>query len=593
MSTEQQFHYLKITSGLGDDALIPEQVTITDKISDLYTIQLTFVANNYIDNIDDVIGEAITLSLAVSDSEGSSTRYFHGHINSIQEFGGILHNRDGLRYQATLAPRVWFATQRINSRIFQSMTVIDIVNTVLGTEHGAIISNKTQDNYSPYTYCVQYNESDWDFCQRLLSAEGIYFYFVHTDGSHEMLLADHAENYTTALQANVDYRAGSHSESRIFNWFTRTNTTVAATARRNFDFATPTAIIEAQSSLPVPGSQQLPREVFVYGGEDPLKAKTSTLNNLQLDNFTQNGRVYEGRSNCRSFSAGHRFTFADHQQEALIGQSFVITEITLMASLPSNLDSHNSHEPFYFENQFKAMPADITYRPLPKAKPIIAGIQTATVTGSNGEEIYTDVYGRVKVQFHWDRIGEYDENSSCWIRVAQSWAGNGFGCQFTPRVGHEVVVEFINGDPDQPVITGSVYNGENGLPFPHPENKTHSGVRSRSTLGGGETHYNEIRFIDDKGAEQFIVHAEKDQLLHIENDRTSNIDHNDTLTISNDQIIDTGNTISITAGSKITLTCGASSLTMDSGGNITLSGTSIKIDGSSLVDIDAASITLN
>lgn len=593
MSTEQQFHYLTISSSLGQDALIPEQLTVSDKISGIFSIKLSFVANQRITDLEAMIGEPITIALAMSDTEGSARRYFHGHIRYIKETGGIFHNRDGLRYRATLVPKVWFASQRINCRIFQHLSVIDIVNQLLGGEHGATVTNKTAAAYSAYDYCVQYHESDWDFCRRLLAAEGIFYYFNHSDGAHELIIADHAAAYTPALQSDVEFRAGSHSQARISNWLAHVNTTVAATAWRHFDFTTPEKPVDATATQTVAGNSLLPREVFLYQGESPLLHKSTALSDLHLDSFTQQGNTCEGHSNCRSFACGHTFTFADHQQPELIGQSFVITAFTLTANLPSNLDQNTAAQDFYYENQFVAMPSATVFRPQPLPKPVIAGLQTATVTGSPGEEIHTDNFGRVKVQFHWDREGTYDENSSCWVRVAHSWAGAAFGAQFIPRVGHEVVVEFINGDPDQPLITGALYNGKNTAPYPLPDQKNHSGIKSRSTLGGSDDNYNELCFIDTLGSEQFIVHAEKDQLIHVENDRTGTVGHNDIWTITNDQIVDAGNTITITAGSRITLTCGAASLTMDSSGNITLSGSTLKLEGSATVDADAPSITLN
>lgn len=584
--------------------MVVERVNINEEICELFSIDVTFVAQSRVKKLDSLIGEPVTISLALRDESSAPKRFFHGHINEVRELGRPLHNSEALRYQATVVPRAWFATQRVNCRIFQNLDVVAIVKKVLG-EHGVKPNTAKLGSYVPYEYCVQYNESDWAFVKRLLAKEGIFSFFKHAESSHELVLADQKEAYEKALEAKVDFRTGDHNEAHIHQWYSQARSTVASMARRTFSFQSPGQYKIGNAKKSVPGSKMVPREVFEYEAEDPLeaplKSRTTQLTPQMLDAYTREAETYTGMSNCRSFGVGHYFTFGDHDNPAFKGKSFVITGYSMNASVPSNNEGGDQHDEQYLINEFTAIPAEVLYRPTPIAKPVINGVQTAVVTGVSGSEIHADKWGRIKVQFHWDREGQFDEKSSCWIRVAQHWAGKGFGAQFLPRVGHEVLVEFLNGDPDQPIITGSVYNGDNPLPYATPAKVEESGIKTRSTKKGGKENFNEIRFVDSKGKEKLVIHAEKDEEIHVENDQQENVDNdrttvignNDKLDVTGKQDVSVGKAITVTAGDKIAFKCGSSTITMDSSGNIDIKGTSISINGSSAVTVKGGVIKLN
>jgi type VI secretion system secreted protein VgrG len=603
MAKEQQHQYLKIHSALGEDALVLESVTINEGMSRLFTVEVVFIANQRLTDVQGQIGEEVAVGLEA----GARERYFHGHILDIGELGKPLHNDEGQRYKATVVPRAWSATSRTNCRIFQDKTGIEIVETVLAEHQVSLIRKLNNASYT-YTYCVQYNESDWDFVCRLLAQEGLSFFFKHSRSAHDMVVTDNTKAYARALEDKVAFRTGAVGEPRIYTWSTGFRATANALVESGFDFRKPTDKIDDDSAEQVPGKRFGKRELFHYAGEDAALKDRAKLAGLHLQAVTQDARAYRGASDCHSFGVGLTFSFREHEYAIPSHNEFVITEIFLAASAPVNTESQSGAGGFTYENRFKCLPTDKAYSPARRPKPVISGVQTATVTGAAGEEIHVDEHGRVKVQFHWDREGKNDQKSSCWIRVAQSWAGAGFGAQFLPRKGQEVIVEFGDGDPDQPLITGSVYNGKNKMPFPPMEQRNSSGFRSRSTTRGGAPNYSEVRFDDSKGKELLVVHAERDHELTVENDQTDDIGNNrktqvgndDLLAVKSNQAIDitgdqkvsSGKTITVDAGTSITLKTGAASLTLDSSGSISMRGSTLELQGTS-ISLKGAKISLN
>ena len=307
-----------------------------------------------------------------------------------------------------------------------------------------------------------------------------------------------------------------------------------------------------------------------------------------------------GQGDCRGFEVAKLFRFNNHEDSRYEGETYVITAMRTVASQPNQSGASQSSGDIY-RNDFECVPEKTIYRPSAlRAKPLISGVQTAIVTGEAGDEILVDKYGRVKVQFHWDREGKNDSKSSCWIRVAQNWAGNKWGAFFFPRVGQEVLVDFINGDPDQPIISGAIYNADLMPPYTLPDKKTQSGIKSHSTKQGAADNFNELRFEDEKGKELLFFQAEKDHELNVKNDqkdtigndRTTLINNDDTAKIANNQTIDVGKVLNITAGTDITFTTGGASITMKSSGAIEIKGTNVTVNGTKIA-LAAPSITLN
>lgn len=631
MATEQQHHHIKIESSLGKDALALEHVRVNEGMSRLFEIHARFVANSRISDVEGQVGEPVTIVLTLSGQAGTEERYFHGHIRTLRELGKPMHNSKGQRYEAVIVPRAWSATNRTNCRIFQDETAMDIVETILG-EHSVALSKKIESTLHTYKYCVQFNETDWIFVCRLLAQEGLFFFFEHSKSAHKMVITDNVNAYQPAKENQVVFRSGYTGDCQISNWYKGFRATPNAMIEQSFDFTKPKEKVTDSTQNKVPGKAFGQRELYRYIGEDKPLNENTKLAGTHLQGLTQEAKVFRGVSDYASFGVGLTFSFKEHEDGIPSPNEFVITRMLLEASAPINSEDGTSGEGLSFHNNFECITTEEPYSPRRLKKPHIPGVQTATVTVAPGEELHLDKHGRVKVQFHWDREGKYNHKSSCWIRVAHSWAGEGFGAQFLPRVDQEVMVEFVNGDPDQPLITGAVYNGDNRMPYSPVSQYNSSGIRSRSTTKGGKANYNEIRFDDDKGEELLVLHAEKDHELTVENDETDDIGNDretqvgndDNLTVKNNQTVDitgdqtedvggnqtvgivgdqatdiggsqtvqAGQTITVTAGTSITLQAGAASITLESSGKISVQGTDISLQGTT-ISLQGAAIKLN
>lgn len=599
MVKETQHHFLRIHSSLGDDALVLETLSANEGLSRLFEIRVVFTANERIEDMKALIGEPVAVSMVLGDNASESERWFHGHFLTIQEMGKPLHNNDGQRYSARIVPRAWSATSRTNCRIFQDQTALDIVETILG-EHSVALDKNLNNPLYTYRYCVQYNETDWEFVCRILANEGLAFFFEHTQSAHTLVIADHEKAYPPAAEAEVVFSSRPVGEARISHWYCGARATANAVVEHGYDFTKPAEKTDEKSQETVPGDPFGDRELFQYLGEErPLKDKAGFASR-HLQAVTQNADIRHGVSDYRSFAAGRVFGFRAHEDGLPDPNEFLITDIEIDASVPLDSDNQPGAGQFKCTNTFRCMALDRPYVPARIRKPVMPGLQTATVTCAPGEEIHVDEHGRIKVQFHWDREGQNNQYSSCWIRVAQSWAGENWGAQFIPREGQEVLVEFVNGDPDQPLITGAVYNGKNKMPYEPMSEKNISGIKSRSTTQGGGSNYNEISFDDTLGQEWLRIHAEKDHELTVENDQTddignnrlTSIGNNDTQRVGNDQKISVGKTITVDAGTSITFKTGAASITMESSGNIAIKGTSISVQGTTIA-LKAGKISLN
>ena len=616
MATEEQHHHLKIQGPQGKDALAIEHLRVSEGLSRLFEIHVRFIANKRLSDLEGQVGQAVSISLTLSGQSESEARYFHGHIASIGELGKPLHNSEGQRYEARVVPRAWSARNRSNCRIFQEETALDIAETVLG-EHEVELVRSIEGTPRNYRYCVQYNETDWDFVTRLLAHEGLFFFFEHSESGHRMVVGDNVNAYQPALEDSVIYRSGDSGDSRIYQWRQDHRAGPDALVEQGFDFTRPGETVADSGKASIPGEAFGEQEIFHYIGEDRLLINDSEpLAATHLKGLNREAQVYHGASDYLSFGAGLTFSFREHEDGVSSSTGFVITRFECSASVPVNSEDGDSGESSHYTNTFECIATDKPFVPARQPKPVIPGVQTATVTTGPGEELHVDEYGRVRVQFHWDREGKNNPDSSCWIRVAQGWAGAGFGAQFLPRQGQEVVVEFINGDPDQPLVTGSVYNDDNPLPYSTDKQLNSSGIRSRSTLEGGEANYSEIRFDDDKGKELLVLHAEKDHELTVENDETDSVGNNRQTEIGNDDKLKVGNnqnatiggdrtsetsgsdtikagkTITVDAGTSITLQTGAASITLESSGNIAIEGTQISLDGAT-ISLKGANISLN
>lgn len=616
MPFSQENRFLQIMTEQWQDSLLLKRFGGTEGISSLFSYELDLVADSPV-VAEDFVGGNFTFSLMLRND---SQRFFNGIVAKLRSTGEI-SREDGsgrplMGYSATLVPWFWLLTWSSNSRIFQELSVVDILEQVFGENEFCTFRNNLQETYEPREYCVQYRETDFAFLSRLMEEEGIFYYFVHENNCHTMVIADSVgEHQACPHQAEATLQAMSdrpQDEDVIF-LLEKTKTIRSEKYSVNdYNFTIPNMNLEVEiPSLYTLGPGE--REIYDYPAEFKTHSQGVRVANLRMQAEEIRITSLTGSSNCRAFASGYRFNLNSDRRD-IQEEAWVLTQVSHAASQPILHSQAGNSEDTSYTNSFTCMPHGMPYRhPLTIAKPVIGGVQTAFVVGPEGEEIYSDEHGRVKVQFHWDREGENNQHSSCWIRVAQMWAGPGWGGLFIPRIGHEVIVDFIEGDPDRPLIMGSVYNGNNRLPYDLSPNQTRSTIKSSSSPGGDG--FNEIRLEDAAGEEEIYIHAQKDRNeetlndhnLSVGNNRTTTVEVDDTETIGNNQSLEVGGTQTIAVGSnqsvdvggRQTITVqgpvtiqsgGTTSLVLD--GNVTIqTAGSISIQGSSL-NISASSISL-
>jgi type VI secretion system secreted protein VgrG len=530
---------LTITTPLGKDVLFLTGLQGRETTSQLFSFQVDLLAEAQREiRFDRILGQNATVELVLP---GGDKRYFNGIV---KRFSQDARDDTFVHFHAEIVPKLWLLTKKVRSRIFQHLSVPDILRKVLS---GLDVTYEISGVYYERDYCVQYRESDFDFASRLMEEEGIYYFFKHADGSHQMVVTDNASP-SVPVQPNVIYEEVFHGvvpEMRVKSWEKIQELRSGEYTLWDHCFELPGKHLEAsQKTLESVTAGKVTHKLNV-GGNDQLEIYDYPGGYAQrFDGVDRSGaprpqdlkRIYEdrdrtvkvrmeqeavaaleirGAGDCGHFVAGHKFTLQRHFDA---NGPYVLTGVEHDA----HLSGYRSGEPpeFHYENHFTCIPGALRYRPqCLTPEPVIAGVQTATVVGPEGEEIFCDKYGRVKVQFHWDREGKKDANSSCWLRVAQAWAGKGWGAFFWPRIGHEVVVTFEDGDPDQPLIIGSVYNAENMPWFGLPMNKQLAGFKSASERGTAHKNYNGIVFSDLKGAEHLAIHSEHNLSLNSECDK--------------------------------------------------------------------------
>jgi type VI secretion system secreted protein VgrG len=612
--------YLFKVSG-SDEELRVLSFGVTEGLSQLFSIDLELVAENDELDFEQIVGQAGALTIQQYEEE--EPRYFHGIISRLEQ------GSSGLRfttYSATVVPKIWYLMHRHNCRIFQQMSVRDIVQKILkelglpGDEYRFVL----QSDPPKREYCVQYRESEFDFISRLLEEEGIFYFFEHQDNKHILVMGDSPSAHK-AIQGESQIifhepRPGQVADEPHIYTFNYTEEILSGKVTlKDYNFKKPALNLKGDKTA----EKNTDLEVYDYPGkfEDPGRGKQ--LAKVRLEEYQTVKKEGSGATTCTHFAAGFFFTMKKHPRGDF-NKKYLITQHQLSASQPQVLEETAGEGGSSFSSSFECIPFDVPYRPdRVTPKPVVEGSQTAFVVGPKGEEIYTNQHGQVKVQFHWDREGKMDEKSSCWIRVSQLWAGRSWGAMYIPRIGQEVIIDFIEGDPDRPIITGRVYHGTNKPPYPLPAEKTKSTIKSDSSKGGGG--FNEIRLEDKKGKEQIFIHAEKDYDLRVKNDRREYIgnDHNlivkkhakhliektnnltvkgnDSTQVSGNQYLEVkkdrhekigkkyynksgmeihlkaGMKIVIDAGMDITLKAGGSFVRLNAGG-VTIKGTMVKIN---------------
>ncbi|WP_437306863.1 type VI secretion system Vgr family protein [Sorangium sp. So ce388] len=543
---------LALHSPLGPDAFALVRLQGEERISGLFRFELDLLSEERAIDFSSIVGQGVTAIIRLSSG---GARAIHGVVTRFRQAGRV--HVDGGKprtaYRAEIHPWLWFLTKTTDSRIFQDRSVPDIVKQVFDDLGFSDYKNELTGAYAPREVCVQYQETAFEFVSRLLEEEGIYYYFQHEDGKHTLVLGDDsAGNPLCPELGGVRYVGAAESSTRDEDAMTECElieeVVAGAFAATDYNFKAPSTSLLSRSSG---GDPRLALFEYPGGYADKGAGDASATRRIEAEEAV--ARRIVGSSFCRSFTAGHAFQLAQHERDDVNGEHLLLAV------------SHAADNDEY-QNSFEAIPRDTPFRPARVTpKPVIAGAQTAVVVGKRGEEIWTDEFGRIKVQFHWDRHGKRDENSSCWIRVAQGWAGRGWGSWFLPRIDQEVVVSFLGGDPDRPLCTGSVYNAEQPLPYAMPGEQTKSTLLSRSSKEGSAG--NELRFEDRKDSEELYMHAQKDMVVEVENDWTIGVKHDQTITVDHDQTLGVGGdqTITVTKSRTATVEEGNEALVVSKG----------------------------
>lgn len=509
MLTTQQNQKVTLTTALDDDALILDQLYGYERVSEPYCYTLNLHSEQVDLSLDDIVGSNFEVEF---DYDGTTKRYFGGVVGEIEQLQSVEHDK-GLqaRYQVKVYPHLWLLKFSRDHQIFQNQKTIDIIMSVLQEQGVSQIEDKTTScGQNVREYCVQYGETHFDFVSRLMEEEGIFYYFVHTRNGETMILCDDSSTVKAAESHSlrqIDSTVGEPGYNEILNLSISQQVVAKKFSTADYNFET--ASTKLFNKVSGEGSGGM---VYRYPGLYTDSGEGDTLASNRIQELEWFKKTVKGTSTTPNFAPMFSFSMTNHPRPDA-NDVYVLYEVT------HKLDLTSEKETYFYTNDFKAFPITVTFRPpIVTPKPVIPSTQTAKVTGKSGEEIWCDEYGRIKVKFFWDQNGSEDEKSSCWIRVAQLWAGSQWGGLWTPRVGMEVVVTFLEGNPDRPLITGCVYNSDNMPPYAESE-PTKSTIKSNSTKDGAGG-YNELRFEDKKGSEEIYIHAQKDQNTVVEDNRT-------------------------------------------------------------------------
>ncbi len=455
-------------------------------------------------------------------------RYVHGVLSSVR-MTEVLNGKP--RYQATLVPTLWRLRHVQNSRIFQDMAVTDIVKAVL--DDGGVKQRwDLSGDYPTLPYCVQYRETDFDFVSRLLEDAGIFYFFEHEPDGHTQVLVDSVSSAASGTPPTVPYRreilaADKRDEEYLVRLAQARGVRPTKVALKDFDFERPALAIAGESAQ---AAASLDLEWYEYPGGFTDSSVGKNVAQVRLEEWQFGMQTFEGEGNCMTFAPGGAFEVSEHPDDGFDKTLFLVRlEHEATHQEGSGEVSEIAHT---YSNKFVALDSEAPYRPRRRTPRPQAYPTTATVVGAAGEEIFTDSKAQVKVQFHWDRQGKNDDKSSCWIRCAQVWGGPGWGANYLPRIGQEVLIKFLDGDPDRPILAGATYNGENQPPLTLPDDKTQSTLRSDSSPGGKGS--NEFRFEDQAGSEELTLHAQKDETIEVLADKQQRVGTNESISVGKD-----------------------------------------------------------
>ena len=535
--------------GQDDDALLLQSFTGFEAISRPFSIQADVLSDLPTVDFTTIIGQKATIKLQTNDE--SNPRYFNGYVSRFAQSGSdkIFHH-----YHMEIVPWIWFLTRHSDCRIYHNLSIPEILQKVFDaftTKTKGPIQTNLQDTYNKVEYCVQYRENSLNFISRLMEHAGIYYYFEHTETDHKLVIADKSASATDCpIQATASHivrNTGSMDEDHIAAIYSRREFKTGIYTSTDYNFKTPSTNLVATESTVISVGGNDPLETFDYPGIHGTLEDGRKISKIRMQEQEAAHNILTGNGRVRSFVPGFAFTLQDHYR-ADLNESYLLTEVRSSATVGGSYLTGEGESDGY-TNQFVCIPKSVPYRP-PRMtpKPFVQGPQTAVVIGKaddsedttasedgatgDGEEIWVDKYGRIIVRFPWDRAGL----CSCRVRVSQAWAGQGWGGIMIPRVGQEVIVSFLDGDPDRPIVTGCVYNANQTVPYELPTHQTRSTFLTRSSTGGGADNYNELRFEDKAGNEQVFIRGEKDYDTRIKNDSREWIGNNRSLMVTKDQM---------------------------------------------------------
>ncbi|MCI0620914.1 MAG: type VI secretion system tip protein VgrG, partial [Acidobacteria bacterium] len=522
MTYTQKNQIIAIETALGKDVLLLNDLSGREGISQLFSFHLKLLSTESTLAYEKVVGQRASISLRLADG---TMRYLNGFLSRFSQSG---QDSRFTHYEAEFVPWLWFLTRTSDCRIFQNKSVPEIIVKIFEDLGFTDFKNLCGGGFEKREYCVQYRETDFNFVSRLMEQEGIFYFFEHEKNKHTLVMA-HSSSVHKACPEQSRVRCqftglqeAIEQEGVVTAWGATYEFRPGKYALTDYNFETPTTNLAAMigSRFRVANNDKF--EIYDYPGEYLKKADGEKLVRVRMEEEEATHLVASGVSTCRAFVSGFSFDLVEHYRRDA-NQTYVLTEVEHFIAVGEAYTSDAAATETY-SNHFTCIPKSVPFRP-PRVtpRPVIQGPQSAVVVGKSGEEIWVDKYGRVKVQFHWDRQGKKDENSSCWIRVSQPWAGSNLGAMWIPRIGQEVLVEFLEGDPDQPIITGRVYNAQQMPPYTLPDHQTRSTHKSRSSKGGGSGNYNEIRFEDKKGSEQLFLHAEKNMDVRVKEESREHV----------------------------------------------------------------------
>lgn len=513
---------IRVKTALGKDELLLGEFAGTEGVSQLFSYTLDLLSENAAVDPARVLRTPATVTIELPDG---SQRYINGVVNRFSQLGQL----EGLTfYRAEIVPWLWFLSLSSDCRIFQNLSVTEIVEQVFKDLGYSTFDIRCAGTYPKREYCVQYRETHLDFVSRLLEEEGIFYFFEHEDGKHTLVLAD-GPSAVQPCPGQETARMATHTEAQPDDVIMRLEREHAVESGkvtlRDYDPLQPSLRLEGT----VTGKEK--EELYDYPGDFTVLDQGERYARLRLEAHEARQQVVRGAGSCRGMQSGYRFDLKEHYRRE-VNQAYQILEVRHHSRAGDYRSWDTS--PLEYENEFVCIPHSIPYRPpLQTPRPRVGGHQTAVVVGKAGEEIWVDKHGRIKVQFHWDRLGKKDENSSCWVRVSTVWAGKSWGAIHIPRIGQEVLVEFLDGDPQYPIVIGSVWNGEQTPPYALPGNGTQSGLKSRSSPKGATDTFNELRFEDKKDKEEIFLQAQKDLTVSVKNDEKRTVLHDRITEIKN------------------------------------------------------------